>query len=173
MVITHISYSLYASSIKVQTLASELLAAICFLSVNEGHKSVLAAMSDFRVAFDESFRFESLIATLRLPELAASDTESDGEGSYGLGYEREGVWEARTSAMTLINALTNCPESLEERILLREELGRRGLNETIVASCLSLALPSLISGRMLILVCLGFEICETTRCVVHTTRCLY
>ena len=34
--------------------------------------------------------------------------------------------------MTLINALTNCPEYLEERILLREELGRRGLNEAIV-----------------------------------------
>ncbi|KAJ3556352.1 hypothetical protein NP233_g11996 [Leucocoprinus birnbaumii] len=132
VVIAHISYSLYASSTKVQTLASELLAAICFLSVNEGHKAVLAAMSDFRIAFDEAFRFETLIATLRLPELTnASDAESDGENVYGS--ERDGVWEARTSAMTLINALTNCPESLEERIMLREEFGRRGLNEIIVA----------------------------------------
>lgn len=45
---------------------------------------------------------------------------------------QEGAWEARTSAMTLVNALTTCPESLEERIQLREELGRRGLNEIIV-----------------------------------------
>lgn len=100
-------------------------------------------MSDFRIAFDESFRFETLIATLRLPELA-SDTESDGESSYG--YEREGIWEARTSAMTLINAITNCPELLEERILLREELGRRGLNEIIVVGA-PLPLLSLSPGE--------------------------
>jgi diaphanous 1 len=36
--------------------------------------------------------------------------------------------------MVLINALTNGPESLEERILLREEFSRRGLNEVIVVS---------------------------------------
>jgi diaphanous 1 len=35
--------------------------------------------------------------------------------------------------MALVNAITNCPESLEDRIMLREELGRRGLNEVIVA----------------------------------------
>ncbi len=133
IVITHISYSLYASSVKARTLASELLAAICFLSVNEGHKAVLAAMSDFRVAFDEAFRFETLIGTLRLPELS-SDAESDGESLYG--YEQDGIWEARIASMTLINAITNCPESLEERIMLREELGRRGLNEIIVARAL-------------------------------------
>ena len=34
--------------------------------------------------------------------------------------------------MTLVNAITNCPEELEERVRLREELGRRGLNEVIV-----------------------------------------
>lgn len=127
IVITHISYSLCASSVKVRILASELLAAICFLSVTEGHKAVLAAMSDFRVAFDEAFRFETLMNTLRLPELSG---EAESEITYG--HEQDGVWEARTATMTLINAITNCPESLEERIMLREELGRRGLNEIIV-----------------------------------------
>lgn len=34
--------------------------------------------------------------------------------------------------MTLVNAFTTCPETLEERIQLREELSRRGLNEIIV-----------------------------------------
>lgn len=125
----------------MHTLASELLAAICFLSVSEGHKAVLAALSDFRVAFDESFRFETLIGTLRLSELQ-DDAESDMESSYG--NEKEGIWEARTSAMTLVNAITNCPESLEERIMLREEFGRRGLNEVIVARILFLWLQASI-----------------------------
>lgn len=125
----------------MHTLASELLAAICFLSVSEGHKAVLAALSDFRVAFDESFRFETLIGTLRLSELQ-DDAESDTESSYG--NEKEGIWEARTSAMTLVNAITNCPESLEERIMLREEFGRRGLNEVIVARILFLWLQASI-----------------------------
>ena len=34
--------------------------------------------------------------------------------------------------MALVNAMTNFPDSLEDRILLREELTRRGLNEAIV-----------------------------------------
>jgi diaphanous 1 len=72
---THIAYSLHTSSMRLRTLASELLAAICVLSVPQGHKAVLAAMSDYQVAYEESFRFELLIASLRLP-----DIESDGAG---------------------------------------------------------------------------------------------
>jgi diaphanous 1 len=130
-VITYIAYSLHTPSLKLRTLASELLAAICVLSLTEGHKTVLAAMSDYRIAYDEPFRFETLIASLRLPEFQ-SDGESEDE--LGFGNEEEGIWEARTAAMALVNALTNCPESLEDRILLREEFGRRGLNEAIVVS---------------------------------------
>jgi diaphanous 1 len=58
------------------------------------------------------------------------------EGLYEDG--KDGIWEARTSAMTLVNAITNCPELLEERIMLREEFGRRGLNEVIVVCVLYL-----------------------------------
>lgn len=129
--ITYIAYSLHTPSLKLRTLASELLAAICVLSLTEGHKTVLAAMSDYRIAYDEPFRFETLIASMRLPEFQ-SDGESEDE--LGFGNEEEGIWEARTAAMALVNALTNCPESLEDRILLREEFGRRGLNEAIVVS---------------------------------------
>lgn len=85
-------------------------------------------MSDYRVAYEEAFRFESLIACLR-PVDFGSDSE---ESVAGFGDEEEGIWEARTASMALINALTNCPESLEDRIVLREEFGRRGLNEVIV-----------------------------------------
>lgn len=109
-------------------LSSELLAAICVLSLDDGHKAVLAALSDYRIAYEETFRFETLIGSLRLPGF---DSYSDDDNISGYGNE-EGVWEARTASMVLINAITNSPELLEERVLLREEFGRRGLNEVIV-----------------------------------------
>lgn len=117
------------ASLRLRTLASELLAAICVLSLAEGHKSVLAAMSDYRVAYEEPFRFESLILSLRLPDVGGASEDED-----VIPHEEEGVWEARTASMALVNALTNCPESLEDRVMLREEFGRRGLNEAIVVS---------------------------------------
>ena len=94
----------------------------------------MAAMSDYRIVFEESFRFEELMSSLRLPEVDPDDFTGTTHPS-----EDDGVWGARTSSMVLINALTNGPESLEERILLREEFSRRGLNEIIVVSakCLS------------------------------------
>ena len=66
---------------------------------------------------------------MRLPDMMdEEETASDS----GYGSAEEGVWEARTASMALVNALTNCPDSLEERIMLREEFSRRGLNEVIV-----------------------------------------
>ena len=125
--ITHVTYALHTDSLKLRTLTCELLAAICLLAVPNGHKHVLSAFSDYRIAHEEAFRFEELIAGLRLPEDADEGTGEEEE----LGYS-DSAWEARTAAMTLVNALTTCPESLEERIQLREELSRRGLNEIIV-----------------------------------------
>ena len=99
------------------------------LSADTGHKAVLAAMSDYRIAYDESFRFETLIGSLRIPDLGNFDEH---DNVFGFGNDEEGVWEARTASMALINALANCFDPLEDRILLREEFGRRGLNEVIV-----------------------------------------
>ena len=131
-IVTHIAYSLHHSSFKLRSLVSDLLAAICVLSLPDGHKAVLAAMSDYRIAFDEAFRFEDLISSLRL---SLTDTDSSGSDlAFDRRTEDNGAWEARTASMVLVNALTNCPESLEERIFLREEFGRRGLNEVIVVS---------------------------------------
>jgi hypothetical protein len=107
----------------LRALVAEVLAAICVLSLVEGHKLVLAAMSDYRVAHDEVFRFETLIESLRLPD---SDIESN------TAVEDDGIWEARTAVLALVNALTNCPEDVEVRVMLREEFTRRGLNEAIV-----------------------------------------
>lgn len=113
---------------RLRTLASELLAAICALSSTEGHQAVLSAFSDYRIAHDEAFRFASLIASLRLPDVDDLTTE----GGADFDNEAEGSWEARTASMSLVNALTNYPDSLEDRLLLRDEFSRRGLNEVIV-----------------------------------------
>ena len=88
-------------------------------------------MSDYRAEFEEAFRFQELIASMRLPDINDEEASSTEDG---YSNEEEGVWEARTASMALVNALTNCPDSLEERILLREEFSRRGLNEVIVVS---------------------------------------
>ncbi|KAL5507835.1 hypothetical protein ACEPAH_5453 [Sanghuangporus vaninii] len=126
--ITHVTYTLHTESIKLKTLTCELLAAICILSVTRGHRLVLAAFSDYRIAYEEAFRFEELIESLRI-----SSEDEDSDACEGSGKkDEEGAWEARTAAMTLVNAITTCPESLEERIQLREEFSRRGLNEIIV-----------------------------------------
>lgn len=126
-IITHIAYSFYGASLKTRMLAAELLAAICVLSPNQGHKAVIAASSEYRIAYDELYRFEFLVAALGI-----SDQSNDTAANNASSHDEDGIWEARTAFMALVNALTNCPESLEDRILLREEFGRRGLNEVIV-----------------------------------------
>jgi diaphanous 1 len=161
-VVTHISYALHSPLHKLRTLASELLAAICLLSPVEGHKAVLSAMSDYRVMYEESFRFEALIASLRFPVIGG---DADAVEGGGVGEEEEGVWEARTAALALVNALIDCPELLEDRILLREEFVRRGLNE-IIAVC------QLGKNQFcrLILAWSDSTICQTSRLVGDTDR---
>ena len=119
--VAHIAFTLHDASPKLRTLASSVLAAICVLSLTDGHRLVLAALSDYRVAHEENFRFEELINPLRIADDPSGEQE-----------DFEGLWGVRTATMALINALTNCPESLEERVFLREEFTRRGLNEVVV-----------------------------------------
>lgn len=126
--ITYIAYSLHGSNAKLRALVTTVLAAISFISAQEGHKAVISALSDYRVEFLEAFRFEGLIASLRLPEVEYGDGPPVPET------EEEGIWEARTAVMSLINAITTIPDSLEDRILLRDEFTRRGLNEVMVVS---------------------------------------
>ena len=128
--VTHIAYALHITSLKLRTLVTEVLAHICVLPARDGYRAVIAALSDYRIAYDENFRFETLLAPLRLPD--NDELTVDG---LGFGTEEDGIWDARTASMALINALTSVPDSLEDRIILREEFGRRGLNEMIVVSC--------------------------------------
>ena len=94
---------------------------------------MVSALSDYRVEYGEKFRFEELIGSLRPPDLSSETVQVDNQG---YGNDEEGVWEARPASMALVNAITNFPDSLEERILLREEFTRRGLNEVLVVSAM-------------------------------------
>ena len=129
--ITHIAYSLHESNAKLRALVTTVLAAISFMSGQEGHRAIVSALSDYHIEFSEAFRFEGLVTSLRLPEVEYGDDATTPEA------EEEGIWEARTAAMSLINAITTCPDALEDRILLRDEFTRRGLNEAMVVSVMN------------------------------------
>ncbi|KAK4704608.1 hypothetical protein P7C70_g1599, partial [Phenoliferia sp. Uapishka_3] len=134
LLITYIAYSLLTPSHKLRSLVADVLAALCVLSLHDGHRIVLAALSDLRVvAPDEKFRFETLVESIRLKESADEDESEEGRELGDDDEEEMGLWEWRTAAMSLVNALVNSPDELEERIALREEFTRRGLNEVMAS----------------------------------------
>ncbi|KAG0026570.1 hypothetical protein BGZ82_009398 [Podila clonocystis] len=118
--VAHISYCLYTTNSKLRTKVAEVLAALCVMSP-ESHRLVLMALSDFRVALDERFRFEYLIETLAAP----ISSDIDGLSDHQDGFE----WEYKTACLSLMNALANSPAALDDRISLRNELRRRGLED--------------------------------------------
>lgn len=95
----------------------------------------MSSLAEYRIAFGEEFRFEMIISTLKLPELNnAVVGDASPADEFGYGYEESDIWEARNAAMLLLNAIATATGSVEDRIMLREEYGRRGLNEAIVVS---------------------------------------
>lgn len=98
---------------------------------------MLAGLSENRITFDERYRFESLIRSLR-PNSANADDETMSITSEVISeteVDEQGAWEFRTAGFALINALVNSPDDVDERVLLRDELVRRGLNEVITVHC--------------------------------------
>lgn len=79
----------------------------------------LSVISDFRASPEEKYRFEYLVKSI-LPLDQADDLT-----------DVPGIWEYRISAMAFLNAIVNRSDELDERIMLREELARRGLNEVM------------------------------------------
>jgi len=135
-IVTHIAFTLHGASPKLRALSSDILAAICVISLNEGLHLVLGALSDYQICFDEAFRFEGLINAIRIEEnIGGQEGEDDGS------------WEARGATMGLIIALTSCSDSVEDRILLREEFSRRGLNEVMVVCAILLHLLCSSDGK--------------------------
>lgn len=92
--ITYISFSLFTTSNKLRAQVADVLAALCLLSLDNGHPVVLAALSDFRVAHEEKFRFEYLVGSIGLR--GATDEERPDESVE----EDAGIWEYRTAAMS-------------------------------------------------------------------------
>ncbi|KAF9184379.1 hypothetical protein BGZ50_003756 [Haplosporangium sp. Z 11] len=117
--VAHISYCLYTTNSKLRTKVAEVLAALCVMSP-DSHRLVLMALSDFRVAHEERFRFEYLVQTLAAP------ISNDVDGS---DHQESFEWEYKTACLSLMNALANSPASLDDRISLRNELRRRGLED--------------------------------------------
>jgi len=120
--VVHISYCLYTTNSKLRTKVAEVLAALCVMAP-ESHRLVLMALSDFRVAHEERFRFEYLVQTL------AAAVSEDADNADQDGFE----WEYKTACLSLMNALANSPSSLDDRISLRNELRRRGLEDVFQA----------------------------------------
>ncbi|KAI6166225.1 armadillo-type protein [Pisolithus thermaeus] len=128
-IVYHLVYFIFhGTPLKSCTLAAEILAAMCMVSFDEGYRSVLPAFSEYRIVHNEVFRFHLLVATLRAPGSLSVEQDTSVTGSA----EEEGMWEARIAFMALINAISICPDSLEERIVLRDELSRRGLDEVML-----------------------------------------
>jgi len=89
-----------------------------------GHQLVLDGFSDSKISLGETFRFEWLVSSLE---------------AFGSGDEVEvecesGMWEWRTAASGLINALTSSGIDLEFRCDLRGEIRRRGFDHAVDVS---------------------------------------
>ena len=130
-IIIKITSALHNASPRLQSLICEILAGYCILSPKEGYQSVIDAFSDYRAMHGEQFRFQELIQTLK-----ANGSIFPQQPDY---LEEENYWEVRTSIVTLVNALTGCPNLIEDRIILREELSRRGLDEALLVCWPSLS----------------------------------
>jgi hypothetical protein len=91
------------------------------MSVDDGHRLVLNAFSESRVVFDGAFRLEWVIKEMTL--WISPDEKDEGH-----------AWEWRTSALGLLNALSNTPEGVEERCEITGELQRHGLLDALEVS---------------------------------------
>jgi hypothetical protein len=105
---------LYSDNNKLRALVAEVLAAICVLHT-DGYNLVLTAFSDFGVLSGEKYRFQYLVDSLK--------NEDDNEA--------DNIWDYRAAALTMINALIDGPDLVDDRALIREEFVRRGLSDAI------------------------------------------
>ncbi|KCV69630.1 hypothetical protein H696_04048 [Fonticula alba] len=113
-VVLAIATCLDAENERLAILACELLAGICMLPAASaeadalsGHALVLDALTELPSRIGEPYRFQRLVEIV--------------------GSSRQESNELRTIAMSLINAVVNCPTELAQRLRLRDELSRRGL----------------------------------------------
>lgn len=126
LLITYLVFVLRHPDLKLRSLVSDVLAAITVLG---GLPLILSAFSEFRVAFEETFRFETLVHQLGIDQ--QPDLPEGRDSELALAED----W--KVSGMALVNALCQSSNELEERVMLRDEFSRRGLNEVMVVSLFS------------------------------------
>ncbi|KAI3638636.1 hypothetical protein MIR68_003134 [Amoeboaphelidium protococcarum] len=136
LIISKIAFCLHSTNDKLRTTVTEILAALCILST-EGHKMVLAAMSDFKGFYNERARFEYLVKSI-VDEDPLVKGFSDGRNPVS-------TFEYKASALTLVNAIIGVPEALDSRVQLREEFFRRGLVAERVKQMRKNATPNMIT----------------------------
>ncbi|SNX82525.1 related to Diaphanous protein homolog 1 [Melanopsichium pennsylvanicum] len=133
--VNYIAFALRSPSCKLRLQVADVLAALCVLSLDDGHRMVCGALSELKVIAGERFRFAFLVEDLK-PNVSSHSMDDVWYTSADLDDvdASEAIeWEYKAAAMVLINAITNSPEDLEERISLRDEFARRGLNEVLVS----------------------------------------
>lgn len=105
---------------RLRAQAAEVLAPLCLLSDDVGHKAVIDGFSAFQASAREKHRFTTLVASLNIVDTL------DGEEEIALTSD---VWEFVRASLALVNAIICTPGDLDERLTLRSEFARRGLNE--------------------------------------------
>lgn len=120
--IATVTFCLKKSSDRLRSQICDLLAAICVLSLSDGHSKVLAAFSDYQVRFREHARFESLVQFL------AQSPDHDPVHREDLA----SLWDSRAAVLALINALVSSPADIDQRASIREEFRRRGLDDALL-----------------------------------------
>lgn len=114
------TYCLRLPTLKLRCAAADMLAALCVMS-GHGHQLVLDGLSDSRVTFGETYRFERLVSSLG----AYDDDPIDRDEA------DNAIWEWRASVLGLLNALVGQADDVESRCGLRGELRRRGLDHAL------------------------------------------
>ena len=117
--VASIVFCLHTTNNKLRSQVADVLAALCVLSL-DGHKLVVGAFTEFRVIHEEKFRFQYLVDSLK---------RNEEEDSTSIEYKAAGL--------SLINAIVNSPDIIEERILLREEFERRGIDSVFKVNSFS------------------------------------
>ena len=110
---------------RLRAQAAEVLAPLCLLSDDAGHKAVIDGFSAFQAAAKEKHRFLTLVASLNIAEALDGEEEVDITSD---------AWEFVRASLALVNAIICTPGDLDDRLTLRSEFARRGLNESLAVS---------------------------------------
>jgi len=137
--ISKIAYCLHTGNDRLRMMAADLLAALCIVAeAGQGRQLVLDAMTDFQTYYAERFRFEYLVESL------VEKASQRGETFFTDSNNPMAAFDYKTSALTLINAMISSAINLSDRIALREEFWRRGL-QGVVKSLRINAPPGLLT----------------------------